>query len=132
MLCDEVCVDNCPYTKQHYTEISEINLGMENPKGNKFYGACRFRNMVPEYKRIKHRKDNSSFYISPEDIENIYNPMGYEYFKLSGREKFNVYGYFSVIYYLVKPEYFLDITTYIWEHTILEASEYYFNNAKRN
>ena len=132
ILCDEVCVNNCKYTKQHYTEIGHVQLGYmpTDPQ----YSNCRYFNKMPTYNHIARRNKNSIYYISPEDIQNIYAPMGFKYFKLSGREKWNFIGLESIINYCIKPEYQMDVRTYILERMLLEAEkefDYYLKTDPR-
>ena len=121
LLCDEVCFNDCKFTKQHYKEISDLQLGAM-PK-HELYGRCRYQDRLPSCKYIQDRNKNSKYYISPNDVSNIYAMMGFKYFKLSGREKYNFIGLESIIDYLIKPEYQMDVRTYIMERILLEAEE---------
>lgn len=125
LLCDEVCFNDCPYTKEHYMEISAVQLNNNIKGNNPYYGKCRFENKIEECERINYRNKNSKYYISPEQVENKYVPMGYKFFKLSGRETFNVTGYSSIINYLIKPKYQEDLKVYIYERMLLESISYY-------
>lgn len=120
ILCDETCFNDCPYTKKHYEEISALQLGEQAT--HELFGKCRFLNRVHESEFIAYRNKNSNYYISPDKIE-VYNNLGFEYFKLSGREKFNFHGLESIIDYLIKPEFQLDVRTYILESIMQEIRE---------
>ena len=128
VLCDEWCVNNCKYTKEHYTEIGAVQLGII--KNNEYYGKCRYLNRIEQYNMTYFRNKNSNYYITSEDIIKKYIPLGFKYFKLSGREKFNIVGYESIINYLFKPEYQNDIKTYIYESLIMDVTSYYNSNVK--
>lgn len=121
ILCDEVCYNDCIYTKEHYTEISSLQLG--NLPTNELYGRCRYLNRVPSCKFLAHRDKYSKFYIKPNEIKK-YADMGYMYFKLSGREKYSFKGIESIIDYLIKPEYQMDTRTYIVEQVMCELKDF--------
>lgn len=119
ILCDEVCFNDCKFTKQHYTEIGNIQLGFEK---NELYGRCKYINRVRQYEFIANRNKNSKYYISPDAIQKTYAPMGFQYYKLSGRENNNFIGWESVIDYLIKPKYQNDVRSYIFEKKMMEGS----------
>jgi len=119
-LCDYSCFNDCKFTKQHYKEISELQLG-KIPTDER-YGKCKYMHLIDRANFIANRNKFSKYYISPEDIQNIYAPMGFQYFKLSGREKYNFIGNESIINYLIKPEYQNDVRCYIYERLMLECA----------
>lgn len=118
ILCDEVCINNCKYTFDHYEEFGHLQLGETAPYP--LYGACRYTKRFSGSGFIANRNSTSDFYISPEDIKNIYFPMGFEYFKLSGRGRYNLIGLESIIDYCIKPEYQMYVRTYILEKMLME------------
>lgn len=141
ILCDEMCVNNCKFTFKHYEEIGFLQLGKKPPHDT--YGKCRYLGKTPPYKLIANRNSTSDFYISPEDIHDKYFSMGYKYFKLSGREKYNLIGFESIINYCIKPEYQSDVRVYMLErmldeikdecdHNLRNYSDYSETNEKRN
>lgn len=125
LLCDEVCFNDCKYTKQHYTEISETQLGNNTNSKNELYGKCRYGFRVNLYNFLKYRNENSLFYISPSDIYDKYLPLGFEYYKLSGREKYSNSGLLSIISYLIKPKYQEDVLVFLFESMLMEAGKYF-------
>lgn len=118
ILCDETCVNDCKYTNDHYKEISLYQLGIRSTSEK--FGVCRYSNKGINYQAIKYRNENSKYYISSKDIVDKYASLGYKYFKLSGRERYNLIGTESIISYLVKDKYQNDIETYIYERMFLE------------
>lgn len=118
LLCDETCVNNCPYTFKHYEEISKIQLGINENTPD--YGRCRLNDLYSPF-MLKHRNEKSLYYISPNDVFEKYYPLGFKFFKLSGRESFSLIGLESIIDYLIKDEYKEDVLTYILERTTLEC-----------
>lgn len=119
LLCNEFCVNDCPYAYQHYKEYAYIQLNGHLPQNCKSdFGTCRFPGKRHEYlcQRIK----NSKYWISYEDIINTYVPMGFEYFKLAGRGVFNETTLTFFVDYLIKPEYQMDVRTYLFEEMFFE------------
>lgn len=128
ILCDETCANDCKFTKQHYTEISRKQLGLDLDLSIPFVGKCRYQHTFKPYNRLKERNEKSKYYISPNDIYEKYLPLGYKYFKLSGRERYNIVGYESIINYLFKPEYHNDIKIYIYETMLMDVTDYSIKN----
>ena len=119
LLCNEFCVNNCPYAYQHYREYAYIQLYGGKPTNcEKKYGTCRFKENPWEFleKRIK----NSNYWISYKDIIKTYMPMGFQYYKLGGRGKYNFTTLEFFIEYMIKPEYQMDVRTYIMERYFLD------------
>lgn len=100
LLINPVCQPNCPRRAQHYKVISEaflhqadLSQPFECPyQAAKFYQA----------------KENPLF-IGIDDIQNIYMPMGFKHFKIEGRTTHIDDMIEILLYYLVKPEYQLEI-----------------------
>lgn len=120
LLCDEICINDCPYKYKHYREYAYIQLNGCKPKNSSGdYGECRFNENEKSsfiYKRIK----NSKYYISYEDITKKYIPLGFQFFKLSGRGNFEFSTTEFFIEYMIKPEYQMDVRTYIMERTFAD------------
>lgn len=80
---------------------------------------CRYVNKDNPF-MLKTRNETSLYYISPSEVFNRYYNLGFRYFKLSGREEFSLIGLNSIIDYLIKDEYKIDVLTFILERTITE------------
>lgn len=124
ILCNEMCVDNCPYTYSHYREMDNVQLGRRRMFDEGLYGFCKYTQNYNQIFTFKWLKDNSGLYIDPDDIYGKYIPLGYRYFKLQGRERFNNNGLTSIIY-KSRKKYQEDVGVYIKEHVIFEAKKYY-------
>ena len=96
ILCNAVCKPNCPMRAKHYQAISKAQL--ENDSRHMF--DCE--DAIKWFWEVK--KDNTSF-ISIEDINNIYLPMGFSNFKLEGRTAHPLDWIEIILYYLIKEEY---------------------------
>lgn len=122
LLCNELCVNNCPHAYNHYREYAnrQLNIGMTNPLPEG-YGKCRFPKepFVGLTKRMK----NSDYFISYQDICDLYLPLGFQFYKLTGRRKFNFTATEFFIEYMIKPEYQMDVRTYIMERYMLDFRE---------
>ena len=95
ILCNAVCKPNCPMRVKHYQAIAKSQL--ENDSRHLF-GCDDAIKWLWEVK-----KDNTSF-ISIEDIENIYLPMGFSNFKLEGRTAHPLDWIEILLYYLIKEK----------------------------
>lgn len=119
LLCNEFCINDCPYAYKHYMEYAYVQLHGENPSGsNQEFATCRFLGDSHDYlsKRIK----TSKYWINYDDIVNIYVPMGFRYFKLGGRGLFNTTSLTFLVDYLIKPEYQMDVRVYLFERMFME------------
>lgn len=122
LLCNEFCVNNCPYAYQHYREYAYIQLHGEKPtKCEKKYGTCRFP--MADWDGLCRRIKESNYWISYEDIINTYVPLGFQYYKLGGRGEYNFITTELFIDYMIKPEYQMDVRTYIMERYMLDFRE---------
>lgn len=119
-LCNEACTNDCAFTFKHYEEMANVQLGLRGLCDVGRYGVCKYHDKYAEYECIKWIKEKSKYYISVEDINKKYRPLGFELFKVCGREKFSTYGLVSVIDYTIKPEYQKDVRTYIAERMLFE------------
>ncbi len=94
LLCNPVCKPGCPNRAKHYEAISyaQLNFMVDNTQCNDmakpFYEAKR----------------NSQF-ISVEDINDTYAPMGFKHFKLEGRTGRVTDWIEIIVYYLIKEKY---------------------------
>ena len=78
ILCNEVCIPNCPYTYEHYANhgLDQLHYCTDS-KGCKMTQICRdFRALNIQY-RYNH--------LDLDDIFLTYLPLGYKHFKFSPR-----------------------------------------------
>lgn len=112
-LCNECCYFGCTERKQCYEDVSSKILGEDKPehichapgaeKGYTFSGAMK----------------NPGF-IGVDDIKNIYIPMGFNNFKIEGRELGSALILEFLLYYLTKPEYQLEVREMIYLDSCLD------------
>lgn len=100
LLVNAVCIPNCPRRKQHYELISKVALHQD--KKDDYFMCEASANLF--YQAMK----NPTF-ISVDDIQNTYLPMGFQHFKIEGRTTHVDDLIEMLIYYLVKPEYQIEI-----------------------
>lgn len=111
-LVNECCYIGCKNRKECYESVSLKNLGIDSkfvckePEGEKGY-------------RFSLAKTNPSF-ISVEDILNIYEPMGFTNFKIEGRGLGSAMLLEFILYYMVKPEYQLNVREEIYLDSMLD------------
>jgi hypothetical protein len=97
LLCNAVCQSGCPRRQYHYEVISQCQLDFDKKKLENF--GCQYT----REDNLDGAKKNSNF-ISPEDINNIYLPMGFKNFKLEGRTMHPLDFIEVLLYYLIKDE----------------------------
>lgn len=98
ILIGESCIDNCPDRQQHYKITNENQKNLSNYSficPNNCDGDWDYYRYIPKRKH----------FISIEDIENKYLPLGFTKFKISGRKDNNINTLERYINYLVKPDY---------------------------
>ena len=95
ILCNPVCKPNCIFRKYHYEVISQHQLDFL-PLDN-----FNCEDMSKQFYQVK----NSPNFISVEDINNIYLPMGFCNYKLEGRTNHPFDLIEILLYYLIKEEY---------------------------
>ena len=112
-LVNECCYIGCKNRKQCYENVSRKCLGLEcedficrEPLGNEGY-------------KFSLAKTNPSF-ISIEDIQNVYIPMGFSNFKIEGRGLGSAMLLEFILYYMVKPEYQLNVREEIYLDSMLD------------
>lgn len=93
LLCNSTCYANCPNKTKHYELVSRNQL--EHTGFNDYSecdgGICSYANA-----------QTRDHYISPEDIEKIYLPMGFSNFKLEGRNAHPLILVDILVDYLIK------------------------------
>ena len=112
-LCNECCWFGCKDRKTCYEAVSRKNLGEicsehhcmapESERGYRFSKAMR----------------NPGF-ISVDDIQNMYMPMGFSNFKIEGRGLGSALVLEFLLYYMTKPEYQLNVREAIYLDNMLD------------
>lgn len=98
LLCNAVCQAKCPRRQYHYEVISRCQLDFDEKKLQNF--GCQYT----REDNLEGARKNFNF-ISPEDINDIYIPMGFKNFKLEGRTMHPLDFIEVLLYYLIKEEY---------------------------
>ena len=112
-LCNECCWFGCAERKSCYENVSRKNLG-ENcvdhhctaPGGNEGY-------------RFSKAMTNPGF-ISVQDVQNRYLPMGFSNFKIEGRGLGSAMILEFLLYYMTKPEYQIHVREAIYLDSMLD------------
>lgn len=103
ILCAELCIDNCPYRREHYRAVSKQNAHLELNQDELELMPCKMKDKlgikrfsVEIYlKTFKHA-------ISNERIEKL-SQLGFQYFKIAGRGRSLELCLQFLIYYLILP-----------------------------
>ena len=112
-LCNECCDFACRDRKKCYENVSRKNLGEEVENHR-----CKAQNSEKGY-RFSSAKKNPGF-IGIEDIQNIYLPMNFTNFKIEGRGLGSAMILEFLLYYMVKPEYQLEVREEIYLAAMLD------------
>ncbi len=112
-LCNECCWFGCKDRKYCYETVSRKNLGENCPEHH-----CAAPNAEEGY-RFSKAMTNPGF-ISVEDIQNRYLPMGFSNFKIEGRGLGSALVLEFLLYYIVKPEYQIHIREAIYLDNMLD------------
>lgn len=112
-LCNECCDINCKSRKACYENVSHKNLG-ENIPDHK----CSSPEGQGGYKFSKAMKNPA--FISLDDIQHTYLPMGFTNFKLEGRGLGSAILLEFILYYMTKPEYQLELREAIYLDSMLD------------
>ena len=103
LLCNEECVENCKKRRVHYENNSLIQLKKDvEPLGCENIGGLT-------YADIKKRRH----YISFENIEKNYIPLGINKFKIAGRSSFILKTVESYVDFFAKPEFAEEVRYYL-------------------
>lgn len=98
LLCNPVCRPKCAHRVAHYESISRCQLTYSEPDF-----------MCDDTAKTFWMAQKNENFISVQDINNIYVPMGFSNFKLEGRTT-NILDLVEiVVYYLIKEEYQLEV-----------------------
>lgn len=112
-LCNECCSFGCNDRKACYENVSRKSLGEEcedhicaSPQAGRGY-------------RFSDAMKNPAF-ISVDDIQNIYMPMGFSNFKIEGRSLGSAIVLEFLLHYMTKPEYQLNVREEIYLDSMLD------------
>ncbi len=112
-LCNECCWFGCAERKICYENVSRKNLGESCPDH-----LCKAPGGSGGY-RFSQAMKNPGF-ISADDIQRIYLPMGFSNFKLEGRGLGSAIVLEFLLYYMTKPEYQLHVRESIYLDSMLD------------
>ena len=112
-LCNECCWFGCKDRKRCYETVSRKNLGENCPEHH-----CAAPDAEEGYRFSKAMKNLG--FISTEDIQNVYLPMGFSNFKIEGRGLGSALVLEFLLYYMVKKEYQIQIREAIYLDNMLD------------
>lgn len=112
-LCNECCWFGCKDRKTCYESVSRKNLGEAVPEFH-----CTSPDGGDGY-RFSKAMENPGF-ISVDNIQNIYMPMGFSNFKIEGRGLGSALILEFLLYYMTKPEYQLRVREEIYLDNMLD------------
>lgn len=105
ILLNDFCPLSCSRLGEHYEAIGQMQV--YNFKYDTESEICLHRCLYPVVERANDM-------ISYDEIKEIYEPLGYSEFKISGRWNKNSIA-LNVTRYLIKPEYQFDVLSYLLE-----------------
>lgn len=112
-LVNECCDINCKERKACYENVSRKSLG-DTGADHICHGAH-----AAEGYRFSRAMENPAF-ISREDIQNIYLPMGFSNFKIEGRGLGSAVVLEFLLYYLTRPQWQLKVREEIYLDSCLD------------
>ncbi len=112
-LVNECCDINCKERKACYENVSRKSLG-DTSVDHICHGAH-----AAEGYRFSRAMENPAF-ISREDIQNIYLPMGFSNFKIEGRGLGSAVVLEFLLYYLTRPQWQLKVREEIYLESCLD------------
>lgn len=112
-LCNECCSFTCKDRKICYEDVSHKNLSDDYPEHR-----CTSSEAKKGY-RFSAAMKNPGF-ISIEDIEKVYIPMGFSNFKIEGRSLGSALILEFLLYYMTKPEYYINVREEIYLDSTLD------------
>lgn len=112
-LVNECCDINCKERKVCYENVSRKSLGDTSADH-----VCHGANAAEGY-RFSRAMENPAF-ISREDIQNIYLPMGFSNFKIEGRGLGSAVVLEFLLYYLTRPQWQLKVREEIYLDSCLD------------
>ncbi len=120
-LCNECCDIKCSSRKACYENVSRKNLAnfsVSDPAEEIPDHKCTSPDGQGGYKFSKAMKNPA--FISIEDIQKTYLPMGFTNFKLEGRGLGSAILLEFILYYLTKPEHQLEVREAIYLDAMLD------------
>lgn len=99
-LINAICTPGCPHRAEHYKLNSVATLNYNRT----FRIECTLN-----YNTLCDEANHT--HLTPQEIEEIYMPLGFKYFKLEGRTLPDVEVVANYVKYLIKPEYQLEVLT---------------------
>ncbi len=112
-LCNECCSPSCTLRKQCYESVCRHVLGYDD-----YEWKCGSDVDNEGYKFSKAM--NSPLFISVKDIRDIYMPLGFSNFKIEGRSLGSALILEFILYYMVKPEYQIEVREHIYLDNTLD------------
>ena len=112
-LCNECCYFGCRDRRACYEAVSRKNLGEDGDEHR-----CHAPDAAGGY-RFSKAMENPGF-IGVADIQQTYLPMGFENFKIEGRELGSALVLEFLLYYLTKPECQLKVREEIYLDNMLD------------
>lgn len=112
-LCNECCWFGCRDRKACYEAVSRIALGIPGPEHH-----CAAPHAAEGY-RFSKAMENPGF-ISIDDIQNTYLPMGFLQFKIEGRGLGSALILEFLLYYLTRPEYQIHVREALYLDNMLD------------
>ena len=112
-LCNECCSYGCMERKECYETVSRKSLGEECDEH-----ICPAAQTSTGY-RFSDAMKNPGF-ISFEDIQNTYMPLGFSNFKIEGRSLGSAIILEFLLYYMTKPEHQLKVREEIYLDSMLD------------
>ena len=112
-LCNECCWVGCKDRRRCYENVSRKNLGEPCPDHR-----CLAPDAEEGYRFSKAMKNPS--FIGVGDIQSIYLPKGFSNFKIEGRSLGSALVLEFLLYYMVKPEYQLQVREAIYLDNMLD------------
>lgn len=112
-LCNECCFFGCLDRKVCYENVSHKNLGELCPEH-----YCTAPDSEGGYKFSKAMKNPG--FISVNDIKNRYLTMGFSNYKIEGRGLGSALLLEFILYYMVKPEYQINVREEIYLDNMLD------------
>ena len=103
----------CADRKNCYENVSRKNLGENCPDH-----VCKAPNASEGYRFSKAME--SPAFISIEDIQNTYLPMGFSNFKIEGRSLGSALILEFLLYYMTRPEHQLKVREQIYLDSMLD------------
>ena len=112
-LCNECCDFGCRARKYCYENVSRKNLGEDVPEHK-----CASPDAAGGY-RFSLAMKNPGF-ISVQDIQKTYLPMGFSNFKIEGRGLGSAVVLEFLLYYMTRPEHQLEVREVVYLDSMLD------------